>query len=285
MDQSLLDRTGFVSDRKDQISRTRWSLVDLALPAVPDRYVSRSQRARVATEAWALENLYCPRCSRDDLTAHRVGQQVVDFGCHDCRLDIQLKAKAGRYGKSFANSAYEPKLAAIRARKLPDYALMSYDLPSWRVTDLTFVPGHFIGEQHVIARRPLSATARRAGWVGSNVRIGDLPPDAFVHVVESAKVRPPSTVREQYSRFEWLKKMTSKSAGWTSEVLNEVRALAPLKGMTFSLTEFYAHAEPRLAARHPENKHVRDKIRQQLQRLREQGFLKFERRGLYRVTA
>ena len=40
----------------------------------------------------------------------------------------------------------------------------------------------------------------------------------------------------------------------------------------------------RRSEKHPENKHVKDKIRQQLQFLRDKGYLKFLDRGKYRLT-
>ena len=52
----------------------------------------------------------------------------------------------------------------------------------------------------------------------------------------------------------------------------------------FTLTDLYAF-EARLSALHPANRHVRPKIRQQLQVLRDRGWLAFgERRGRYRVS-
>ena len=50
----------------------------------------------------------------------------------------------------------------------------------------------------------------------------------------------------------------------------------------FTLNDLYAF-EARLSALHPTNRHVREKIRQQLQVLRDRGWLAFgERRGMYR---
>ncbi|MFN3814987.1 hypothetical protein [Brevundimonas sp.] len=50
----------------------------------------------------------------------------------------------------------------------------------------------------------------------------------------------------------------------------------------FVLDDLYAF-EARLSALHPGNRHVREKIRQQLQVLRDRGWLTFgERRGTYR---
>lgn len=62
-------------------------------------------------------------------------------------------------------------------------------------------------------------------------------------------------------------------------MLNIVRGLG--KG-EFTLAEAYAFAGE-LARLHPANRHVEPKIRQQLQRLRDLGFVEFLGRGIYRV--
>ena len=49
----------------------------------------------------------------------------------------------------------------------------------------------------------------------------------------------------------------------------------------FTLDQMYKF-ENMLAAKHPDTKHVRDKIRQQLQVLRDKGILEFRGRGNYR---
>ncbi|MEY4387712.1 MAG: hypothetical protein RLY20_2995 [Verrucomicrobiota bacterium] len=59
------------------------------------------------------------------------------------------------------------------------------------------------------------------------------------------------------------------------EVLSAVRALGRAE---FTTAEAYAFA-PQLAQLHPENRHVRDKIRQQLQVLRDAGLLRHVERG------
>lgn len=64
-------------------------------------------------------------------------------------------------------------------------------------------------------------------------------------------------------------------------MLNVVRALGREE---FTLAEVYAFADT-LRRLHPQNRHVEDKIRQQLQRLRDLGFLEFVGRGRYRLTA
>jgi len=63
-------------------------------------------------------------------------------------------------------------------------------------------------------------------------------------------------------------------------VLSAVRKIGKKQ---FTLTEVYAHEESMHAA-YPENSHIRDKIRQQLQVLRDLGYIEFlDKRGGYRV--
>ena len=63
-------------------------------------------------------------------------------------------------------------------------------------------------------------------------------------------------------------------------MLQVVQSLGKLK---FTLADVYAHAAA-LAKLHPNNAHVRPKIRQQLQVLRALGLLTFLGNGSYRLT-
>ena len=51
----------------------------------------------------------------------------------------------------------------------------------------------------------------------------------------------------------------------------------------FSLHELYRF-EDDLQLIHPSNQHIKEKIRQKLQLLRDKGFLEFRGRGVYRLT-
>jgi type II restriction enzyme len=65
--------------------------------------------------------------------------------------------------------------------------------------------------------------------------------------------------------------------GWTLDTLKVIRRLNKPR---FTLDEVYEF-EDELKALHPSNRHVRPKIRQQLQVLRDLGLLKFIRAGEY----
>jgi type II restriction enzyme len=76
-----------------------------------------------------------------------------------------------------------------------------------------------------------------------------------------------------------LEKLQVEKRGWTLDVLQVVQSLGKLE---FTLADVYAHAAA-LARLHPNNAHIRDKIRQQLQVLRDLGLLTFLGSGSYRL--
>jgi type II restriction enzyme len=87
-------------------------------------------------------------------------------------------------------------------------------------------------------------------------------------------------VRASHNQLRPLEKLHVENRGWTLDVLQVVQSLGKLE---FTLADVYAHADV-LAKLHPNNAHVRDKIRQQLQVLRDLGLLDFLGSGSYRLS-
>ncbi len=83
-----------------------------------------------------------------------------------------------------------------------------------------------------------------------------------------------------FARVRPLEKLKAKQRGWTLDVLTAIRSLEKDE---FSLGDAYS-LEGALSKLHPENRHVRDKIRQQLQVLRDRGLLRFLAPGRYRLV-
>ena len=72
------------------------------------------------------------------------------------------------------------------------------------VVDLFIIPGHFFTPAIIEKRPPLPPTARRAGWIGSNILLRALPSDARVVVVSDEQAVPPEDVRNAWSQFAFL---------------------------------------------------------------------------------
>jgi HD superfamily phosphohydrolase len=100
-----------------------------------------------------------------------------------------------------------------------------------------------------------------------------------IPIVADGTARSASEVRRSYRRLRPLEKLKVEKRGWTLDVLNVVRSLNKPE---FSLPDVYARTDE-LSELHPDNRHVRDKIRQQLQVLRDLGLLEFLGGGSYAV--
>lgn len=241
-------------------------------------YRSPAQRARRVTEAWFAEAMYCPACPNDRLERARASTPVVDFVCSACGAEYQLKARAGPLGRRLRDAAYDPMMARVAANRSPHFAFLGYDTQGWRVRNLLLVPGYFITPDVIERCKPLSSSARRAGWVGCNILAHLIPPDGRLAVVTNGSAMPPAAVRSGWRLFADLSHADAKRRGWTVDVLRCVRAWG---GAGFTAQEFYGRFEADLARRHPDNRNVQPKIRQQLQVLRDRGVVRFLGRGRY----
>ena len=280
--------------------------------ALAAAYRSGAQRARVVTESWGESNLYCPNCSSPKLTWLEPGHPASDYSCPKCKFWFQLKSQKSRIGDNITDGAYTAMMNAIKRDELPSFYFMQYDLVTWSVRNLLLVPHFAFPPSAIIKRPPLAATARRAGWEGCNFDLRRIPAEARIAVVRaiapssssspmgermggevvklkaprSAKSRgemvvitPPDVVREKFRKVKPLKDISVRERGWTIDVLNGIRRLGKIE---FTNGDAYTLVE-QMEKLHPYNRHVRDKIRQQLQVLRDAGLLIHVEHGLWRL--
>jgi type II restriction enzyme len=244
-----------------------------------DDYKSASQRARVATESWGLANLYCPNCPSDHLERTPHNTPVVDFACSRCNSDFQMKSQGRPLSCRLADAGYDGMRRAITTNKIPNLFVLEYDRGKWHVQNLILIPRFAFSLSALECRKPLGPNARRAGWVGCNILLDRIPLDARIPIVAHGQIMKASAVRRQYARLRPLGALTLEKRGWTLDVLRVVRAIGKKE---FSLAEVYASGDS-LGQLHPRNRHLRDKIRQQLQVLRDLGLLEFLGQGNYRM--
>ena len=120
--------------------------------------------------------------------------------------------------------------------------------------------------------------ARRAGWIGCNTVISDLPQAARVAFITEGYPRPIRDVRQDWRKWDFLRARDASARTWFNAILKRVERLDREE---FRLEDIYAF-EGDLARVFPRNSFIRPKIRQQLQVLRDRGFLEFRERGRYR---
>jgi type II restriction enzyme len=244
--------------------------------AVP--YDSASQRARFWTEDWVSRELYCLGCGGERLNKLPNNQPVADFSCASCNEEYELKSQAGKIADKVVDGAYRTMIARLAANNNPSLILLSYDRARQNVSSIAVVPKHFFIPEIIEERKPLAATARRAGWVGCNILVGRVPDAGKIFIVRNGAVEPKELVLERWEQTKFLRELSVDGRGWLVEVL---RCVEELGRAEFELADIYAF-EVRLQRMYPGNQHVREKMRQQLQVLRDRGLIEFLGRGRYR---
>lgn len=233
-------------------------------------YKSPSQKARRITEPWGAGYLYCCACPSDRLNPEKANAQVSDFLCPDCVERYQLKSQSKKLGGRILGSNYQKMVDAILGNRSPNFFLLHYQIPEWIVRNLLVIPRFAISPSVIIERKPLSASARRSNWTGYVLDVGLIPESAKIPLVVEGTEIPRRVVRDQYARIAKIQALKPEQRGWTLDVL---RCVESLPNEVFTNDDIYAF-EPELAKLYPGNHHIQPKIRQQLQVLRDRGFLK-----------
>ena len=244
------------------------------------RYKSRTQRVRFLTENWVHANVLCPGCT-GQLKRYANNSPVADFSCPVCSEDFELKATSGKIGKIIPDGAYSTMIERLSSRRNPNLLLLQYDAGSLSVTNLAAIPKYYFATGIIKIRPPLSPTARRAGWVGCNILIGEIPRAGRIKIVTDRVVEPLEQIMSDWKRTSFLQEVRSDQAkGW---LLETMRCIDRIDKSEFELSDIYQF-ERSLRVVYPNNSHIREKLRQQLQVLRDRGYIRFVGYGVYALA-
>ena len=244
-------------------------------------YKSPSQKTRVLTERWVGDSVYCPNCGHAKIDKYPNNQPVADFYCMNCNEDYELKSKRNSIGTKIIDAAYRTMIERLQSSNNPNFFLLCYDLQSYKVDNFFVIPKHFFIPAIIEKRKPLASTARRSGWVGCNILLNSIPQTGKIFFVKNGVVEPKEKILALWRKTLFLREeKEASSKGWLLDIM---RCIEKLEKREFTLNEIYAF-QNELSKIHPENKHIKDKIRQQLQILRDNGYLDFVSRGCYRLV-
>ena len=245
-----------------------------------DNYTSQSQKIRVLSEAWVDNAIFCPNCGRKEIDKYKNNQPVADFYCLNCKEDYELKSKRNSIGLKIVDGAYHTMIERLRSSNNPNFFLLNYDLKSFEVRNFLVIPKHFFVPEIIEKRKPLSSDARCAGWVGCNILINHIPQTGKIFFVRNGKIASKEKVLSDWKKTLFLRDEKELSVkGWLLDIM---LCIEKIDHKEFTLNELYVF-ENELRKKHPANHHIRDKIRQQLQILRDKGYLEFTSRGNYQL--
>jgi type II restriction enzyme len=244
-----------------------------------DGYKSNSQIARVLTENWVLNNSYCPCCGEVPLNEFENNRPVADFFCNKCSEEFELKSKGGQLTNTITDGAYSTMIERISSNQNPNFFFLTYS-KNWTVENFLIIPKQFFTPDIIVKRKPLSSTAKRAGWIGCNIDISNVAEAGKVFLVKDAKIIDKKAVENSFNQTLFLREKSSNSRGW---ILDVMLCVDSIKKQYFTLDEVYQF-ENKLKLKYPNNNFIKDKIRQQLQVLRDKGIIEFVGRGNYKKT-
>ena len=247
---------------------------------IANSYKSNSQKIRVLTEDWVGSEIFCPNCG-SKISNFENNRPVADFYCIKCSEEYELKSKKSSIGKKIIDGAYSTMIERLQCQNNPNFFFLNYDLKNYEIINFAVIPKHFFVPEIIEKRKPLSQNAKRAGWIGCNILLNDIPKSGKIFYIKDKQIESKKNVLENWAKTLFLqetKKIELK--GWILDIMSCIDRLDKSK---FTLQEIYMF-ENFLSKKHPENKHVKDKIRQQLQFLRNKGYLRFLGNGKYQLT-
>ena len=185
----------------------------------PVEYKNNSQKARVITENWIANNMFCPRCGNEKLTHFDNNRPVADFFCHNCNNQYELKSRDGLKLKKINDGAYTTMIDRIKSAENPDFLFLSYSKKLLIVNNLVIVPKHFFTPSIIDKRPPLGITARRAGWVGCIINLTSIPSTGKIPIVENGYTHSITEVMDNIATAEKLYIRDINRRGWLLDVL------------------------------------------------------------------
>jgi len=241
-------------------------------------YKSASQIARVLTEDWLARNMYCPICGEKSIKRAEPNAPVKDYICNNCKAQYELKSKkekSDNYTSKVNDGVYRTMIDRITSLDNPSFFFMHYDC--YEVNNLIIVPKCFFTPEIIEKRAPLPEKARRSGWEGCNILLKKVPEFAKIPIIKNGISIDSKIVCKEYNRVYSLKTNNMESRGWLMDILSCIERL----DATFTLKNMYEFVKE-LSIKHPNNNNIEAKIRQQLQFLRDKGFIDFTARGNYK---
>ena len=240
-------------------------------------YKSKSQIARVLTEDWVVNHMYCPCCGKSQIYKFENNRPVADLYCNGCNEEFELKSKNGKISKIIVGGAHSTMIERINSDNNPNLFFLTYT-KEWKVSDFLIIPKQFFTTDTIIKRSPLAHTAKRAGWIGCNINLDRVADIGKIFLVKENQIIDRSIVQENFNKTLFLRSTNTKLKGWLLDMMN---CLDLIHKDTFSLDEIYRF-ESILKQKYPMNNFVKDKIRQQLQILRDREIIEFLGKGRYK---
>ena len=181
-----------------------------------------------------------------------------------------MKTINGKFPKNKMNGAgYKATLDKINSDKSSHWILLEHN--NFTVNRLTFIPKYFFYDEMIEPRKELSETAKRHGRQGCRIALNMIPSFGKISYIKNNKEVDKKIINYKLGKASAFKKSDLKNKNWKLEVLSIVDSIPET---IFSANDLYEFI-PMLEKKHPDNHHIDARIRETLQQLRDEGYIKF----------
>ncbi len=239
-------------------------------------YKSPSQIARVMTESWTRDNIFCPNCW-SEISEFENNRPVADFYCKSCNEEFELKSKKSKsLGNIIPDGAYETMIERLESNTNPSFFFLTYT-PERNISNFLVIPKYFIQPKNII--RSPRTLKDRGEYMMCNISLNWIPESGKIFYIKDEKEITKKDVRDVWDKTVFLQENKNiESKWWLLDIMN---CIENISSNEFSLDDVYAFSDE-LKLLYPENNHIHDKIRQQLQILRDKWYIEFLGKGKYR---
>ncbi len=243
-----------------------------------NKYNSVPQKIRVLTETWVDKEIFCPNCGCN-VDSYKNSKPVADFYCPNCNEDYELKSKKDKMGNRILDGAYGIMIKRLQSENNPNFFFLNYGIKNYEVQNFVVIPKHFFTPEIIIKRN--KGIPNRPNYIMCSIDLLSIPQSGKIFYIKNGQIENKNNILKNWQKTLFLREEKKISAkGWLLDTMNCVDKIGKKE---FKLDEVYAF-EDILSKKYPSNKHIKDKIRQQLQFLRDNGYLNFVAPGKYRVS-
>ncbi|MDD2565560.1 MAG: DpnI domain-containing protein [Candidatus Gracilibacteria bacterium] len=233
------------------------------------------QIIKAITEHWTANNIFCPICG-SSLDKHKIDRPINDLFCIDCNNDFELKASKGKFTKMLPAGNYQKAIDTITNKPMHLFVLKYSE--DYTVTNFLVVPKYFFTSE-IVKKRP-NALKDRPNYFMSDINFSNIPESGKIHYISNGTYKTRTEILKEWEKIKFLEKEKASSKGWIFDIMI---CIEKLNKNEFHLKELNIFIDE-LSYKHPENNNIEPKIRQQLQLLRNKGYLEFiDGKGNYRV--
>ncbi len=86
-----------------------------------------------------------------------------------------MKSKNNAFTLKIVDGAYETMIRRINADNNPHFFFLNYTKNTFEVQNFLVIPKYYFIDDIIEQRNPLGKNARRAGWIGCNILLNNIP--------------------------------------------------------------------------------------------------------------